>query len=250
MPLQKNPLTVVGVLTRCWLFTYQTPAEDAQRLLPPPLQAVTHRGWAFWNIVVCQIRSMRPQGLPAVLGVGYWHVGYRLYVRYPADDGTEIEGLYFVRSDCDNAWMTAAGNLMTDFHFHTAPIHVGPQADTLTIAIESPDAPARVCLHPQATAELPAWSAFETRDEAAAFLKYKPFGISVNNAGDANIVRIVRDEAAWQSTLVPVESAQWAFFADKNVRAEICFQVEPIVYQWQRGRLSHPRRGEQRTIPV
>jgi hypothetical protein len=43
-------------------------------------------------------------------------------------------------------------------------------------------------------AQLPATSAFATLDEAAAFLKYQPAGISLARPGVANIVHITRDE--------------------------------------------------------
>jgi hypothetical protein len=76
----KNPLTMVGTVERCWLFTYQTPVEDARSLVRCELDLVTRDGCAFWNIVVRRIRAMRTRGLPAFLGVSYWHVAYRLYV--------------------------------------------------------------------------------------------------------------------------------------------------------------------------
>jgi len=236
MLLQKNPLTVVGTITRCWLFTYQMPIEAVRPLLPRPLEPVTHGGYAFWNIVFSRLHAMRPKGFPTLVGVGYWHVAYRIYVRYPVPGSEPIEGLYFVRSDCDNPLMTLGGNLMTDFNFHTAPIRVTRDGtDVLDLWVASDDAPAYARLHPTAAPELPAYSAFASLDEAARALKYKPFGISVDRHGVANVVRITRREDAWRARLVRVEAARWAFFDGKNVRPEICYQVEPIVYQWNRG---------------
>src|SRR5437763_16699429 len=118
--LPKNPLTIIGTLDRCWLFVYQTPIEEARALLPRELEPVTHGGCAFWNVVVCHLRQMRPKPLPAFLGVSYWHVAYRFHVRFRPRSGPPVEGLYFVRSDCDSPLMTWAGNLLTDFNFHTA----------------------------------------------------------------------------------------------------------------------------------
>jgi hypothetical protein len=43
---------MLGRIDRCWLFVYQTPAEEARALVPPPLEQVTREGCAFWNIVV------------------------------------------------------------------------------------------------------------------------------------------------------------------------------------------------------
>ena len=119
------------------------------------------------------------------------------------------------------------------------------QGSLLGITIRSPDAPGRASLDRSKLVELPAHSVFSSLEEAAAFLKYKPFGISLDPAGTANIVAIKRDEAAWKSRLVHVGSAEWRFFEGKTVRPEICYEVEPIDYQWNRGRCV-PRRTAER----
>jgi hypothetical protein len=233
----KNPLTIVGTIERCWLFVYQTPEEEARKLVPGALELVTRDGCAFWNIVVCRLRAMRPRDFPAFLGASYWHLAYRFYVRFHAESGPPIEGLYFLRSDCDSRLMTFMGNLLTDYHFHTAGINVIEEAPLLHLSIRSPDAPARVTLDRTKPSELPAHSVFPSLEAAAAFLKYKPFGISVDAANRANVVDIQREDAAWKSRLVSVVSAEWKFFEGMTVRPEICYEVDPIAYQWNRGRI-------------
>jgi hypothetical protein len=111
--IRKNPITMKGRIDRCWLFTFQAPEAEARALLPRPLVPVTREGFAFWNVVVCRVEAMRPRGVPGFLGMSYWHVAYRLYARFGAE-----EGLYFVRSDCDSGFMATMGNVMTDFNFH------------------------------------------------------------------------------------------------------------------------------------
>src|SRR5438270_12511526 len=122
--LPKNPVPMVGTLERCWLFTYQTPADEARALVPRELELVTRGECAFWNIVVCRIRAMRPKGFPAFAGFSYWHIAYRLYVRIYPRTGPPIEGIYFPRSDCNSRLMSLMGNLLTDYRFHTARIEV------------------------------------------------------------------------------------------------------------------------------
>lgn len=238
---QKNPLTVIGKLDRCWLFTYRTSARLARSLLPQPLEPVTHAGYAFWNIVVCHISAMRPRHFPAFLGIGYWHLAYRLYVRLPLAQNKAIEGLYFLRSECDHRVMELLGNLLTDFRFHAAQLWIQQDQEALEIHVESPDAPAYARLLPDVAPQHDPRSAFASLDEAATFLKYKPYGISVDQAGRANVVHITRDELAWRSRLVRVAAADWAFFCSQDVEPEICYEVEPIFYQWDRGRVYDPQ---------
>jgi len=237
MLIQKNPLTMLGTIARCWLFVYQTPANDVRHLLPARLEPVQHRDCAFWNIVVCKVQNMRPKLLPLPIGVTYWHVAYRLYVNFQTLSGDTSEGLYFVRSDCDNPLMAAAGNVLTDFNFHTASISVSENSLSTEIKIGAPFGDAYARINVTEPPALPTDSAFDTLEEAEQFLKYKPNGIAVDSSGCANVVHIVRDELAWKSKLISVEEASWAFFEDKNVRPEICYQVEPIRYQWNRANI-------------
>ena len=231
--IPKNPLTMTGTIRRCWLFAYQSPIEEATKVLPAHLELVTHGRFAFWNVVVCQIGSMRPKGIPSPFGITYWHVGYRLYVRFRPKSGKPIEGLYFLRSDCDNRLISRFGNLMTDFNFHVAKILVTSETNSSRLTIDSSEAPAEVRWNHNKPS-LASYSAFDSLENAASFLKYKPFGISTTRGG-ANIVKIVRDEKAWRFKLVNVLSEKWKFFEHKNVRLEACYEVDPIRYEWRRG---------------
>ncbi len=237
--LQRNPLTAVGTLDRCWLFVYRTPVAEARGYLPKALEPVTRGGHAFWNVVVSHIHRMRPKGCPAFIGVDYWHVAYRLYVRcQPPGRPEPIEGLYFLRSDCDSPLMTLAGNALTDFRFHTSGIEVETRGESVQIQVASSEASARAALLPGQPPSLQPGSPFGSLEEAASFLKYRPFGISVDEGrGEANVVEITRKERAWRSPLVHVAEAGWQFFAGKQVALELCYEVEPIAYQWNRGKV-------------
>jgi hypothetical protein len=180
---------------------------------------------------------MRPWGFPAFVGVGYWHVAYRFYARFRPKGGEPIEGLYFVRSDCDSLPMTLAGNVLTDFNFHTAGVRVREREGAQYLRIDSDEAPARAALRMSAPPGLPEGSPFGSLGEAAGALKYKPNGLSVGRDGAVNVVRISRDEAAWRAWLVTVEAAQWQFLDRYEVYPEICYEVAPIDYRWNRARV-------------
>lgn len=74
---------------------------------------------------------------------------------------------------------------------------------------------------------------FSELDAAQAFLKYKPAGISVNRYG-VDVLRITRDESAWRSKLVHVEHADFAFLKPFDATLEVCYEVEPVHYRWNR----------------
>ena len=233
--MAKNPMTVVGTISKCWLFVYQTSIEEARALLPPEVAPVTHNGRAFWNIVISELQGMRPLGFPKFVGVRYWHAAYRLYVKAtPKQGGEPIEGLFFLRSDCNSSFMRVSGNLLTDFNFHTSPITNTLEGSKRTLQILSSDLPARAVIDYDKPAVLSPDSPFASLQEAKAFLKYKPQGISVERPGLLNVVRITRVEDEWRSRLVHVSEASFAFFNGKHVTPELCYEVEPIEYRWNR----------------
>ncbi len=233
---QKNPLTMRGRVDRCWLFTFRTPEEAVRGLIPPGLELVSRGGFAFWNVVVSEVDAMRPKGVPAVFGMRYRHVAYRLYVRYKPN-GNPLEGLYFLRSDCDSRLISAAGNRMTDFGFHHGEIDLADDGDELTIDVRSPDACAHAVIDRSMAVALGPGTPFDSIYQAKAVLKYKPCAMAPTGNCKMNIVTITRDEEAWCSKLVHVREQEWAFFRDKPVEPEICYEVDPIDYQWNRGRL-------------
>ncbi|MEK6234371.1 MAG: DUF2071 domain-containing protein [Planctomycetales bacterium] len=235
--MRKNPLTMWGRIDRCWLFTFQTPPEEVASLLPAGMELMIHNGKAFWNAVVCRVGAMRPKPLPSLVGVSYWHVAYRLYASVRPTVGEPIPGLYFLRSDCDSRLMAWAGNLMTDFHFHAAGIKVHETERRVEISIDVPGGSASVIVDRSESPVLPEGSAFGSLEEAKETLKYHPAGLSAGGEGRANVVHITRDESKWNARLATVAESRWEFLEDKNVRPEICYDVDPIVYQWNRGRL-------------
>jgi uncharacterized protein YqjF (DUF2071 family) len=233
--LRPNPFTVRGHLRRCWLFVYRSPEEAVRSLLPRPLQPVTAGGFGFWNVVVCELTQMRPTPLPAAMGLAYQHVAYRVYVRAHTADGSVVEGLHFCRSDCDRHIVTVLGNCLSDFHFHAGRIAITENGETVHGRIDVPGGNAEFRMHDRTPASLTRGSPFPNLDQAATFLKYKPFGLSVTPDGGLNVVRVIRDEEAWRSRLMTVEKARWEFFDGLPMDFEICFSVEPIDYQWCRG---------------
>ncbi|HEX8311890.1 MAG TPA: DUF2071 domain-containing protein, partial [Chthoniobacteraceae bacterium] len=239
---KKNPFAVTGRLCRCWLINSRVPAEAARAIVPAPLELVTHGGFAFWNVVICQLCGMRPTGLPAALGIGYWHVAYRLLVRAKLASGGEITGLYFVRSDADQPFVAAVGNLLTDFHFHAAQIRVDEQQDRMRCEVKARGANASFELSRTPPVELVSDSPFASVEEAAAILKYTPVALSPHGPGAVNVVRVARDEQAWRTRLLSIEAAESDFLASFGPVPELAFEVDPLDYRWGRGEIVEVQR--------
>jgi len=231
--VRKNATTMVGDIDRCWLFAFRIPAAQLMARVPQPLELVTYGGYGFINVVVSELSHMRPLGLPAFVGMRYRHVAYRTYVRFHPPNEQAIEGLYFFRSDADSALIVRAGNLLTDFQFNLAAIEIEESRSRLAIHIASETAPGLARLDRDIKPDLSEGSPFAELAAAEAFLKYKPAGISVKQQ-EVNVLRITRDEAAWRARPVHVIEAEFEFLKPLNASFELCSELEPVHYRWNR----------------
>ena len=232
-----------GLLAPCLLLTYRVGADAVRGLLPCGLALSTFRGWAFWNVVLCRVSAMRPRGAPRCLGVDYSHVAYRLHARAVAADGRELDGLYFVRSDADRAWLARAGNLVTDLRFEKSRIAWAGNDQTMTVRVSnSPTGrgDADVIVRPGAYTLPPGDSCFDSPRSASAFLKYRPLGLATDRTGcRLRLTEVLRNERDWRERPVAVERARFAFFDRLKMPAmhlERAVTVAPIAYRWRLGR--------------
>jgi hypothetical protein len=230
-------LTIRGRIAQCWLFVYRAPAESVAALLPRTMEPVTKGGFAFWNIVVCRLEGIRPVPLPAAIGLGYWHVAYRIHVRTFKESGEAIEGLFFVRSDSDRRVMALAGNLLTDFNFHLAQVHVVAAPAGVSATIVSPEAAATFEIDRVSLPQLTPGSPFDSLEAAARALEYEPAALSGHGEDAVSVSAVRRDAACWRWKPVAVTHARWQFFDGRDTALELCYEVEPIDYLWEARRV-------------
>ncbi|MEM1209614.1 MAG: DUF2071 domain-containing protein [Planctomycetota bacterium] len=241
-----------GRLADCLLLSYRTPAESVRDLVPTGLQLITRGPWAFWNVVACRVEHIRPEGLPAWSGLGYHHVAYRLLTRCITTDAEFIDGLHFVRSFADHAFVTAMGQYVTDFRFHPAAIRVDAggfalDRDATVVTLADP-APAV-----ELAATWPADSCFPTLKDAQEFLRYRPLSMAPDGRGNARLAEVSRDDRAWRERIVNVGEHRHALFDElgqRDATLELATAIEPIDYRWSLGRtvgLLGYRSAERRT---
>jgi hypothetical protein len=82
---------------------------------------------------------------------------------------------------------------------------------------------------------LTAGSPFSSVAEAAEFLRYKPCALAPAGDGLVSVLRVTRREADWRYRLATAVESDWDFLTEREVAPEVCYAVEPIDYQWERG---------------
>ena len=236
--LKTHPFAVEAFFEHSLVLTFAVPLAELAVLLPAPLVADTFdERWGFVAVALVQTRRLRPRGFPGWLGQDFFLIGYRAFVRYPSPTGKRLRGLYILRSETDQARMTALGNLFTHYQYHTVDIVQQPTASGGRI--ESRRGGFHVELAPAATdVALPAGSPFATWAEARRFAGPLPFTFSVDAAaGRVLIVEGVREH--WQPQPVAVASYQAGYFEQlgfSRLQLANAFAVRDIPYAWKKGR--------------
>ncbi|MEM1057964.1 MAG: DUF2071 domain-containing protein [Verrucomicrobiota bacterium] len=235
MALLPHPVDLTGRLARGWLFLWRSPGEAVRPLVPPGLELVTHRGFAFWNVVACKVEGLRPAAWPeGVPGWDFWQIGYRLMVRHRGRDGQVTEGLYFVRSECGDPLVLAGGNLTTDFHFHPARIVCQHEDRWAYLRVDAGEDWSEAVVDAALPPRLAAGSPFARLEEAAQFLRYRPVALHPLPGGAARAVRVRRDARAWTPRLRQPVDQRWPWLAPYQAEPELCFELPRIPYTWQR----------------
>lgn len=231
-----NPFTMRGHLARCWLVVYRAPLIRVQDRLPAGLEAVGHYGYGFYHWVVCEIRNMRPAPLPAPWGFSYHHAALRILCRTRLADGSIKAGLHFLRSDCNSPLLATAGNLLTGFRFHASPVVWTESGSRVRLEIGG-RSPAAWTLDREAPLCGRDHSPFHGIEEAVRLLKYPACALSVDAGGRIHAVTITRDESQWHSRPVAVVEENTSAMRNFGAELEMAFEVAPIDYQWNRGRI-------------
>lgn len=215
---------------------YRAPLAGVQARLPAGLEAVGHYGYGFYHWVVCEVRNMRPAPLPAQWGFSYHHAALRILCRARLADGSIRAGLHFLRSDCNFPLLATAGNLLTGFRFHASSVAWTESGSRVHLEIGG-TSPSAWTLDREAPLRDRDHSPFHSMEEAVRLLKYPACALSVDKGGKVHAVTITRDESRWHSRPVAVVEEDVPVMREAGAGLEMAFEVAPIDYQWNRGRI-------------
>lgn len=239
--MKKNPITVVGRLDQCFLFMYSCPVEMVRNYIPSIFEIVTYRGQAIIGVVVSDLKQMRPSYFPKWTGVSYSHIAYRVYVRYTPPGKRTLQGLYFLRSDANSAFMKWSGNLLTNYQFHRANIYIHRTPDQFTVRVNHSDdgmGNAEAVLELAELNKLASDSLFPTLDEAKRVLHYEPYAFALDESRRViNVVKVTRDESKWVETPVVQQQAKFDYLVHllgNALHHELTLCVNSIEYRWDK----------------
>ncbi|HEV8346709.1 MAG TPA: DUF2071 domain-containing protein [Vicinamibacterales bacterium] len=211
--------------------TLAAPEASIRPLVTRGLSLDTFKGFGFFAAACVATRRLRPRGLPAWMGVDFFLVGYRIFVRFESPTGRRFRGLQILGSETDRWPMAIGGDLFTHYAYRKVSATAQRDGGVLHVATSSGFA---VTVKDEPV--LPPNPVFADWDEARRYAGPMPFTFAAARGGRA-IVRIEGSRAHWEPRPVRVTAATIPFLSRlvPDALPVAAFLVQDVDYEWKRG---------------
>lgn len=167
-----------GLMARRMLVNFRVPAEIAQQTLPAGLRPKLVRGYAIAGLCLVRLECVRPQGLPALLGLCSENLATRMAVEW-TQQGQQKSAVFIFRRDTASPINGLVSEHVGYGVHHRADIHARDEHGEVTISVRSFDRQQRAqAIAQDAGDRIMRQSVFRTLDEAATFFRGGECGYS------------------------------------------------------------------------
>ncbi|MEM8900129.1 MAG: DUF2071 domain-containing protein, partial [Bacteroidota bacterium] len=191
--------------------------------------------WAFIAVALVQTEDLRPRGFPRWMGIDFFLIGYRIFVRFTTQEGKRLRGLYILKSETNKRRMEVLGNIFTHYQYTTTDIQQSENTIQSTrsgfnIRTDETDS----------VVSLPEGSPFKDWKEARRFAGPLPHTFSwLKEPNQVLIIRGIRQ--SWKPQPVNISEYQISFLEQlnlPNIRLASAFEIRNIPYHWEKGKLA------------
>lgn len=228
--------TLEGTIDRRLLVNYRVDPDYLQRLLPAPFRPKRIHGMGIAGICLIRLKYLRPQAVPAALGLTSENAAHRIAVEWE-EQGEYREGVYIPRRDTSSHFTVLIGGRLFPGVHHHASFQVREAAEAFWVHMASDDRHTRVTVAAHLATQLPAHSIFASLEEASAFFEHGLLGYSVTNqAGKLDVLELRCQN--WRVEPLQVTEAQSSFFDDQErfpagaAELDCALVMRGIRHQW------------------
>jgi hypothetical protein len=235
--LNKHPFPVEAFFEKSLVLGFAVPKGELAALIPECLELdLFEDKWGFLAVAMVKTRGLRPKGVPAIWGRDFTLIGYRIFVRYGAQDGRRLRGLYILGSETNRRMMEVLGNLFTQYRYRT--VEIGwPSGGDEGERISSSEGLRVVASRSEGDVSLPEGSPFSDWKEARRFAGPMPFTFSYcEKQREVVIVEGVRE--AWKPLPMEVIESEIPYISRLGINGVTlanAFLVEGVPYHWKKG---------------
>jgi Uncharacterized conserved protein (COG2071) len=233
----RHAVPIVAHFDWALALTFAAPEASVGRLVAPGLSLDSFNGRGFLAVACVATRALRPRRVPAALGLDFFLVGYRVFVRFESASGHRFRGLQILGSETDRWTMAIAGRLLT--HYAYRKVRATVRRDRGRISVETSSG---LDLAVQNDPRLPSASAFADWNEARRYAGPMPFTFASIDGGAA-VVRIEGSRQHWEPSPMAIDTATVPFLSRlvPDALPAAAFLVENVDYAWKPAVVEAPK---------
>jgi uncharacterized protein YqjF (DUF2071 family) len=227
---------IEGLIRRRILANYRVDPDVIQALLPAPFRPKLVHGAALAGICLIRLEQVRPQGLPARVGVASENAAHRIAVTWEAEGRTH-EGVYIPRRDSDSRLTTLVGGRLFPGEHHHAHFTTHDDPQSVAVQFRSADQQVAVRVAGRRTASFPTDSVFGSLDAASAFFAAGALGYSATRRLQ-QFDGITLDCRRWAIEPLAVDMITSSFFDDagrfpaRSITFDCALLMRDIPHTW------------------
>lgn len=204
--------TVHGYIERRILINYQVEPDVASHLIPTPFRPKLYNGKAIGGICLIRLKSIKPKGMPDLIGIASENGAHRFAVEWDDNESTK-QGVYIPRRDTSSSINALAGGTIFPGVHHRAKFTVNEADGNYKIGFVSADN-TQVAIEAQETDQYSPLSIFGSLDNVSAFFKEGCTGYSPNGNGFDGLTLQTYN---WQVSPLNVLNVQSSYFEDEKL---------------------------------
>lgn len=206
---------IAGTIDRRFLVNYRVDPEFLARQLPKPFRLHLVEGYGVAGICVIRLGQLRPEGLPASVGISTQNAAHRIAVEWDTADGP-VRGVYIVRRDTSSAaTVQLGGRLFPGVHYR-ADFKFVEQSSRYEVAFKSRNDEASFAMSAGSADGLGPNSVFASLDEASKFFQQSPLGYSPSDR-EGVVEGLELQCASWNVEPLQIEHVESSVFDDATM---------------------------------
>lgn len=228
---------VRAVMTRRVLVNFRVRPGVLERLVPLPFQVAQVRGWGLAGICLIRLEALRPEGVPAWLGLSSENAAHRIAVEWD-DRGHRRPGVYILRRDTDSVVNRLAGGRLFPGVHAAAEFSVREAEGRLDLKMQGRDRDVWLRVDVERADGWPEGSVFGSLEEASTFFRGGCRGWSPVRDGSGFEGAELEPER-WTMRPLKVHGAASSFFEDVDrfpkgtVELDSAILMEGIPHRWR-----------------
>jgi hypothetical protein len=230
-----------GVIARRVLLKFRIDPQVIGKLLPAPFRPKLYKGYAVGGVCMIRFRELRPQFVPAWLGMASENAAHRIAVEWD-EAGERREGVFIPQRNTASRFNKALGGRAFPGVFSLSQFEAVESAESVAVRITDGDGVEQVRFAADVCDAHGRDSIFPTIDEAANFFSMGATGYSTARDGK-NFEGMELRSLSWRVSPMWMREAysRWFmredYFPAGSVEFDCALLMRDIAHEWH----SRPR---------